>query len=249
MVGINYDNTSEEVFKSNILSLNKELLDFTSILSHDLQQPTTIASMYLDLLGGKNPNLDSDSKEYFNYVKSSLNEISCILQDLIELIRIDSQEKEQQSSNKILTNVINFKEILNSITYDPNRVEIDLPAAAIKIAMYNRDIKSLFTNLLSNSIKFSSQNKKNLIKVDYSLDNHLHKFIISDTGIGIEPRHLDEIIKPFFRVYSSEDYPGTGLGLSLCDKIIKKYKGTLTIKSILGVGTSITITLPDHNTI
>jgi signal transduction histidine kinase len=249
MVGINYDNTSEEVFKSNILSLNRELLDFTSILSHDLQQPTTIASMYLDLLGAKNPYLDPDSQEYFNYVKTSLNEISCILKDLIDLIRVDNLEKNQEVNKSELLNLINFKEILESLNYNKNLIEIVLPKEDCYLSMCNRDIKSLFTNLISNAIKFSDHNRKNTITITSDCLDNGKVFTVSDKGIGIDSRHLNEVIKPFFRVYSSEDYPGTGLGLALCDKIAKKYGGTLRIESKLGVGTDIIIKFPCQGTI
>jgi light-regulated signal transduction histidine kinase (bacteriophytochrome) len=106
-------------------------------------------------------------------------------------------------------------------------------------------IKQLISNIISNSLKFRSD-KQPVINIDYCIDHDHWLFCIKDNGIGIDPQYFDRIFGIFKRLYSRDEYPGTGIGLALCKRIVETHGGKIWVDSEENKGTCVYFTIPRH---
>lgn len=239
-VGINLDVTDEELYAKNLININEELNNFTALVSHDLRQPVTIFLGYLDILTSEKFTYTDDQNECLKELLKASKQMEAITNDLIDILYAGKKNigSEQSNLNKILNKTINHQK------YDENKIQINYPSDFPLVKINSRDCRSLFNNFISNSIKFSDKDRFNTINIAYEKHSNYITIVISDTGIGIKEKDLIEISKPFYRVYSHQEYPGTGIGLTICNKILKKYGSDLNIKSTYGQGTIIYFNLP-----
>ena len=225
-----------------LIHSNQELEQFAYIASHDLQEPLRAISYFSQLLKQKDKiNLDEESKKYQQYIIDSSERMSVLIRELLDYSRVGRSDNPFEK--------INIKDIIQDVLVDfevsikETEAEIIVEENCEEIFAISFRFKQFLHNLISNSLKFRSKEKPVIkIKVEEKSDQWL--FSVKDNGIGIEEKYHDRIYGIFKRLYSREEYPGTGIGLALCKKIIEAHNGTMWVKSDFGKGTCVYFTIP-----
>lgn len=220
----------EKKYTEELQRSNQELQQFAYIASHDLQEPLRMISSFLQLLSKKYyDKLDLDAKEYIDFAVDGSIRMQQMISDLLAYSRLQSSKKSfnHYDINKTLDKAIEtLKESIKAksanIYFDqmPHRMLCD-----------EIQIFQVFMNLIGNSIKFSKPDEKPNIYISHSETDEFHYFKVKDNGIGIESKYYDRIFNIFQRLHTREEYPGTGIGLSICQKIIARHNGSINVNS------------------
>lgn len=235
---------------------NKNLEQFASIASHDLQEPLRKIQVFAGLLNQRHQNdTTPDTKELLNKIVVATERMSTLIKDVLNFSRITNPEVafKKTNFNNILENVMKDFDLLMHEKKASVRQE-DLPVIeAIPI-----QINQLFYNLVNNSLKFSKQDTPPVINISSTILNsseiskypNLHPGIsyceikFTDNGIGFDQEYADQIFMIFERLHSQTEYSGTGIGLALCKKIVTIHHGEIRAESKLNKGTTFYIILP-----
>jgi PAS domain S-box-containing protein len=237
---------TEELLKSNIelKRSNEELERFAYVSSHDLQEPLRMVTLYSQLLERRyKDNLDSDADDFIGYIIEGAHRMRQLIDDLLEYSRVNSQTVEFEKVNleKVLDVVLHNL----AISIAENNVTISHEPLPDVFADKNQLIQ-VFQNLISNAIKFHGNNPPE-INIAVQKDKKEMIFAISDNGIGIKPEHQKQIFEVFKRLHTREQHPGTGIGLSITQKIINHHGGRIWVESKLGKGSIFYFTIPITN--
>ncbi len=232
----------EEQLIVELTESNTELERFAYICSHDLQEPLRMISNYTQLLMRHlGDSLDEKGQRYAKYVIDGAVNARALITDILAYAKIgtESEKTEPVDCENVLSMVIKHLEtpILEAaahITHD------ELPS----VQAYRTQVTQLFQNLISNAIKFRHHDRPPIIHVGAKREGEFWQFSVSDNGIGIAEAHQERIFQIFQRLNKRKDYPGTGIGLAICNKIIEYYGGKIWVKSEPGVGTTFFFTLP-----
>ncbi len=236
---------AEEELKRNTAQLNRsneELQNFAYITSHDLQEPLRMISSYLQLIERRyKGKLDTDADEFISYAVDGANRLQRMINGLLEYSRVGTRDKQLELTNcdivlqKALTNFkIAIEESGAVINYDP------LPIIMVDSSQFVQ----VFQNLIGNAIKFRGS-KPPHIQVSARHEQNEWVFSLSDNGIGIDPEYSERIFGLFKRLHGNE-YPGVGLGLSICQKIIERYGGRIWVESEQEKGATFYFTIPSE---
>jgi len=216
---------------------NKQLEHFTQIASHDLQEPLkTILSLTKLLDAQKNDAFDEHTKQVLKYIDQSTIRMSDLIKALLDYSKLNT-EKELAS--------IDCNQILQEVTQDLGKTIADTNATIEYgelpvILGYQTEFRLLVQNLVSNGIKYTRKNTTPHIKINYLNEKNYHVFTIEDNGIGIAKEDQERIFDVFVSLNDKSEYPGTGIGLAHCRKIIEMHDGELSIDSELGQGSCFT---------
>lgn len=222
---------------------NKELEHFAYVASHDLQEPLRMVASYAQLLA-KNykGKLNQDADDFIRYMLEGTDQMKQLIHDLLAYARVGTRGKEFQSTSfeQVLKRVTNnlqliIEETKASVTFGP------LP----EIMADDLQIAQLFQNLINNAIKFHGSEAPK-IHVSASKNSGDWVFCVSDNGIGIDPQYLENIFVIFQRLHNRAEYPGTGIGLAICKKIVDRHQGKIWAQSELGKGSKFYFSLPDR---
>ena len=225
-------------------SSNQELQQFTQIVSHDLQEPLRAISSYTELLEEEyGEQLDAEAQEYIQFVVGGARRMTQLIQDLLIFSRVGRQPQNFSlvSCGDVLQEVVaNLK-----IAIDENNAVITWDRLPQVIADKSMLIQ-LWQNLIANSLKFRSQEPP---KINISATTKGKEFIfcLQDNGIGIDPKHAERIFVIFQRLHTRRTYPGTGIGLAICKKIVELHQGKIWVESALGAGAAFNFSLPIRN--
>ncbi|MCE3280023.1 MAG: response regulator receiver sensor signal transduction histidine kinase [Bacteroidetes bacterium] len=227
--------------RSNDLMRNvQELEKFAYVASHDLQEPLRTITSYIQLLQKKFSNkLDPEAIEFMEFVVNGSKRMKTLINDLLEYSRINSAESkfEKVDCNDILFEV--SQNLQNSIKDSDAKIEIEnLPV----IKANKMHMVQLFQNLIGNSLKFKSE-RQPVIKVKAKKIEGYYLFSVEDNGIGIKKEYSTKIFEIFQRLHSMQHYPGTGIGLAICMKIVQKLGGEIWMESEYGKGTTFLFTV------
>ncbi|MDJ0688649.1 MAG: ATP-binding protein [Xenococcaceae cyanobacterium MO_188.B32] len=225
-------------------SSNQELQQFTHIVSHDLQEPLRAISSYTELLEEEyREQLDAEAREYINFVVGGAQRMKQLIQDLLVFSRVGRQPQNFSlvSCEEVLKEVIaNLK-----IAIDENEAVITWDRLPQVVADKSQLIQ-LWQNLIANSIKFRSEESPK-IHISVTTKEQEFVFCLRDNGIGIDPKHAERIFVIFQRLHTRRTYPGTGIGLAICKKIIERHRGMIWLESVPGSGTAFYFSLPIRN--
>ncbi len=218
---------------------NRELEHFAYIASHDLQEPLRMVGSYVSLLARRyRGKLDGDADEFINYAVDGVTRMQRLINDLLTYSRIGTRGKPLQPTDsemvlrRVLMNLkISIEEKRASVTYDR------LPV----VIADERQLEQLLQNLISNAIKFSDSEPK--VHVGVRAQDGYWVFAVKDNGIGIEPQFSDKVFQIFQRGVSRDKYPGTGIGLAVCKRIVERHGGKIWFESEPGKGTTFFFTL------
>jgi PAS domain S-box-containing protein len=239
----NYRNHLEEQVYERTAELtrsNKELEQFAYIASHDLQEPLRMVSSYTQLLEKRySDKLDQDAREFIHFAVDGANRMQLLINDLLEYSRITTQGKEFKETDtfSILGQAIRNLQmkIENSCAIVTNG---ELPI--IKADELN--LVRLFQNLIDNAIKFKGTENPR-VHISCQPDKDYWYFSVKDNGIGIDPKYKERVFQIFQRLSNKSEYPGTGIGLAICKRIVERHGGKIWIESEPGNGTAFLFTI------
>ncbi|ARK11892.1 ATP-binding protein [Fibrella sp. ES10-3-2-2] len=220
---------------------NEELQQFAYIASHDLQSPLKTIANYLSLLEAQHgEKLDPDARRLIDVSTSAAVRMRELINDLLEFSRVGS---EVALTPLDLNDLV--AEIMVELQSDMQAVSATTEISPLPTIMGHRtDIKQVFQNLISNSIKYRRQGVAPKLSIRAVDDRTKYQFSISDNGIGIEPQYFDRVFQLFQRLHGRNQYSGTGIGLATCKKVVTMYGGDIWLESTPGEGTTFYFTLP-----
>ena len=261
-IGINSDITEQHL--SNVAledrnieleRSNKELASFNHIASHDLQEPLRKIQTFISRITEKDlSNLSETGKEYFARIHTSVAGMRTLIDDLLLFSRTTKTEKifEITALNLLLDNA--KQELMQDIE-DKNAIIHSSQLPVLNVIPFQ--IQQLFTNLLGNSLKYSKPGIAPVIKIDseevnaaeYAFlkgnsNNKYYKISVTDNGLGFEQQYAEEIFQLFYRLHPKSQFAGSGIGLSICKKIVENHNGYILAQSKPGVGSTFTFFLP-----
>jgi signal transduction histidine kinase len=223
---------------------NEELRDFVHIVSHDFQEPLRKISIFSDLLED-HQDLNEKGSFYMGRLHHSVQRMQELMGDLFKYSKIiPSKGKSIQpvNLNEIIQQVlIDFEIVLDETK---GKVEIQ-PLATIQADPFQ--MRGLFQNLIANSLKYHKKHIPPLIKIEGQVSTSQSDFYeirVQDNGIGFDEKYISRIFKPFQRLHRDNEYKGTGMGLTLCKKIVDRHGGSIEAKSKVDEGTTFIISLP-----
>jgi hypothetical protein len=229
---------------------NAELEQFAYIASHDLQEPLRMVASYVKLLEQRyQGQLDSDADEFIFFAVDGASRMQALINDLLTYSRVGTRGKPFEPTdcstclNHALTNLkIAIEESGAVVTHDP------LPTVMADAAQ----LVQLFQNLIGNAIKFHGDRRPEVHVGVKRREGESHGeaahwlFSVRDNGIGIEPQYFERIFLIFQRLHGRGEYPGTGIGLAVCRKIVERHGGRIWVESEPGKGSTFYFTLPDQ---
>ena len=220
---------------------NKELEQYAYVTSHDLKEPLRMVSSFTQLLEKRyKGKFDKDADEFIKYIIEGTKRMERLLNDILEYSRIKTKTETFER--------VDLEEILDEISHNLKlslmENEIEIEHKPLPVVTANRSqMLQLFQNLISNAIKFRNK-KPHHICISANKNGDKYVFSVEDNGIGIDPKYQEQIFKIFKKLHTNEEYPGTGIGLSITKKIVQYHGGSIWVKSEPGKGSKFYFTLP-----
>ncbi|MBN1313796.1 MAG: substrate-binding domain-containing protein [Anaerolineae bacterium] len=229
--------------EQNLARSNQELEQFAYISSHDLQEPLRMVRSYLQLLERRyQGQLDADADEFIDFATDGAARMQSLIKALLQYSRVTTRGGpfEPTDCNKVLQHALaNLDRDIEESGAEISSVALPtIPADGVQLIQ-------LFQNLISNAIRFRGEKKPDIfIEAQHKYGEWL--FSIRDNGIGIDSEYFEYIFRIFQRLHSGDKYPGTGIGLALCKKIVERHGGRIWVESDPGQGTTFCFTIPDR---
>jgi len=229
--------------KKELERSNKELEQFAYTASHDLYEPLYIISAYIDQLQSSlTSNLDEKVRYTLERITACSNRMRQLIEDILQVARINTRGKPFQK--------INLETLVHSLLQEFD-LRIQENQATVEVgtlpAIYGdpTQIKQLFQNLISNALKFRKKEQSLMVRISQKDKiSGWARIEIKDNGIGIEKEFQEKIFEPFHRLHPRSEYEGNGIGLTLCERIVKRHGGKIEVSSKIGIGSSFLLTLP-----
>jgi signal transduction histidine kinase/CHASE3 domain sensor protein len=262
LIGINSDITEQQISNKALeernreLELsNKELASFNHIASHDLQEPLRKIQTFISRISEKEIlNLTEPGKEYFSKIQSSVMRMRSLIDDLLQFSRATKTEKkfEPTDLNLLLENA--KQELIQDI--EDKKAEIHTTQLPV-LNVIPFQIQQLFINLIGNSLKYGKHDVTPVITVRYEeinadeypflndkIQKRYHRISITDNGLGFEQQYAEDIFLLFYRLHPKSELTGSGIGLSICKKIVENHNGFISAAGKPGIGATFSFFLP-----
>lgn len=237
-------NKNLKQLNSKLEMINIDLEQFAYATSHDLQEPLRTVGAFSGLINKRYSSLlDDKGIEYLKFIEEGTQRMSTLINQILIYSKLEKREKQFEEIDLTLL----LQEILSdlSIIIKNNNAAIEINLPDQNIICQGQRMKMLFYNLITNAIKFNDS-KNPRIKIDYKHIEEEWHFIISDNGIGIEDKYQDHIFKPFKRLNTRKEFPGNGIGLSICNRIVQLHNGQIWYTHNTPKGTNFHFTIPKN---
>ncbi|WP_425390692.1 PAS domain-containing protein [Ekhidna sp.] len=251
MIGLNWDITEEVAREKEIKDLNRnlqkkvdrqtkhlrksieELESFSYSISHDLRAPLRAINGYSEaFIEEYSHELKEDAGLYMERIAANSKKMGMLIDDLLEFSRLNRQKVDHKKID-----LQNLTEGIINDTFAGTKDIIELKPLPTIIGDPEM-ISQVFTNVISNAIKYSSKEQSPEVQISYEEEQDTYLIVITDNGAGFNMDYYDKIFKVFERLHSEAEFEGTGVGLSLCDRIMKAHDGEIFAESKEGVGSS-----------
>jgi PAS domain S-box-containing protein len=237
-----FDDTPRKQLEDALTQSNADLQQFAFVASHDLQEPLRTVSSFAELLSRRyRGKLDSEADRILGFLTEAAQRMSRLIGDLLAYSQLAQEEsratsvhldEDLETATSLLRTSIEQTEAV--ITHDP------LP----NIELDRNQMVRLFQNLLGNALKFRKPNEPPRIHVSAERKGKEWIIRVADNGIGFPPEQAEAIFAPFKRLHSTREYPGSGIGLAACKRIVERYGGRIGAESKVGEGTTFWFTIP-----
>lgn len=220
---------------------NEELEQFAYIASHDLQEPLRIVSSYVQLIETRyEGKLDEEADRFIDFAVDGVKRMQALIKALLAYSRVGAR--------RLACEPISCEEIVNSTIADLRLAAEECGAVITHDSLPTvfgdgTQLAQLFQNLLANALKFRGENPPS-IHISANRSGEEWIFSVKDNGIGIEPTYYARIFVIFQRLHSQREYPGTGIGLAVCKKIVDRHGGRIWVQSEAGKGATFFFTIP-----
>ncbi len=231
---------------------NSELKDFIYIASHDFNEPlrkiVTFGDRLEQFLLSSNPDFSREKgSEYLKRMQNASQRMSLLISDLLSYSKVIAQTEYDFHSVKL--DVV-IRQVLQDLEFKIRKSKGKIHLGALpEIEIHPFQIQQVFTNLIGNSLKFQRKGNPPIIEITSESShcpngNPACKISVKDNGIGFNQKYMEKAFKPLERLVGRSEYEGSGMGLSICNRIIERHGGTITAKSSLGEGSTFIIVLP-----
>jgi light-regulated signal transduction histidine kinase (bacteriophytochrome) len=229
-------------YAADLKHSNEELEQFGYVISHDLRAPLRVVRSYLQLLKeGYDAQLDAKAQAYINSAVDSAERMQKMIRALLNLSRVDTRGRTfaptdcEQLLQGVLANLsLTIAEQEVQVTHDP------LPTVRADQAQ----LAVVFQNLIANAIKFRREGVTPHVHISAEQTDTRWTFSVADNGIGIEADQREAIFQIFQRLHTESEYPGLGIGLALCRRIVARHGGQIWLESAVGTGSTFYFTIP-----
>ena len=241
--GTNTDITGQKEIEKELRNANADLEQFAYSASHDLQEPLRTVKVFSQLLAAKSKDkLDPQSLDYLDNVISGAARMEALLGDLLLYARTTRLEKPPEPTDANLALQAALATLKGAISESGAILDCQpLPALHVHPAQ----LETLFQNLIGNAIKYRRPGVTPAVRVASHKENAQWLFSVTDNGIGIEAQYKERIFGIFKRLHTADSYPGTGIGLALCQRIVERHNGRIWVESKPGEGSAFYFTLPE----
>ncbi|MFB2879296.1 PAS domain S-box protein [Floridanema aerugineum] len=237
------DITNKKLVEQELKRSNQELEQFAYVASHDLQEPLRAVTGYTQLLMSEyGDRFDETAHSYAEFIIDGAKRMQLLIQDLLAYSRVGTRGKEfaMTDCNAVVKEALRNLQI--AIAQSNAEIIVEpLPT----INADQSQLVQLFQNLIGNAIKFCQQDRPR-IKIRATQRETDFLFQVEDNGIGIKPQYLERIFEVFKRLHTRREYPGTGIGLAICKKIVLRHGGQIWAESTPNLGTTFFFTIPDQ---
>jgi len=221
---------------------NSELQHFAYIASHDLQEPLRMVASYMQLLSRRyKGKLDADADEFIGFAVDGALRMQALINALLSYSRVGTQGREFQPTDceKVLDGTLaGLKKAIEESGAEITRGP--MPTITADAAQ----IGQLFQNLVGNALKFRDH-RRPVVRIAAVHQEKQWLFSVGDNGVGFDAKDAERIFVMFQRLHSKDEYPGTGIGLAVCKKIVERHGGRIWVESAPGEGSTFYFTLPD----
>ena len=221
----------------------QELEIFSYSVSHDLKAPLRALEFFSHLLMEEcEESLDHKARDYLRRIRKASTQMAMLIDDLLQYSRVGRGGLRFQwiGMDSVVGEALDY--LWEGVTGREASVEVQTPLPKVWGDMSTLTL--LFINLLSNALKFSKPHKPPWVKVAWLEEEKYYHFMVSDRGIGMEPQHRERIFQVFQRLHTEEDFPGTGMGLAICKKVVDLHRGVIWVEPSPGEGSTFHFTLP-----
>ena len=226
---------------ADLVRSNRDLEQFAYVASHDLQEPLRMVTSYTQLLARRyKGQLSSEADEFIGFAVDGAVRMQALINALLAYSRVDSRGRPLVvcDLNAVLDHALdNLKLALEES--EASIVRGELP----RVMGDPVQLMQLLQNLVGNAVKFRAKDRPPVVTVAAERAGDLWRIRVSDNGIGIDPQYFDRIFVIFQRLHTKEEYPGTGIGLAMCKRIVERHGGTIEVASAPGNGSTFTFTL------
>ena len=228
--------TQEELARSN-----RDLEQFAYVASHDLQEPLRMVATYTQLLAERyQGKLDENADKYIHYAVDGALRMQRLVKDLLAFSRVGRKQDAAQDTDCSLVVRSVLANLQSVIEESGSRISYE----ALPVLVANQsELVQLFQNLIGNAIKFRGAEPPE-IRITAKKKKNEWLFSVQDNGIGIAPQHAEDVFVIFKRLHTREEYPGSGIGLAICKKIVEHNQGRIWVESQPGQGTTFRFTWP-----
>jgi PAS domain S-box-containing protein len=224
---------------------NDRLRQFAYAASHDLQEPLRMVSSYLQLLENRyKDDLDTDARDFIEFAVNGADRMREMVDDLLAYSQVEQSDGEFKPVD--CDTIV--EEVLADLHVQIEETDAEIVSEPLPTVEANANhLEKLFQNLISNALKYNNSDPPE-VEIAAEQRKDTWEFSVSDNGVGIDPEKTDRIFEVFKRLHHDDEYPGTGIGLSLCQEIAENHGGEIWVESDPGEGSTFCFTLPQRTT-